>query len=245
MARQTGPRSQERLLLSIVSQPGYVAAALRFRQCPPPLLCDPHPRDLDRLGGGEGALWCRGRKLGAYDADENIEREAVRRQHGVSASFGALGQQFQKAAVIGGHRSLVAYVGADNWPAGIKHDGQRREQKDRRKQHQPDDRDDDVECPLGGSPQRKQCSLFAVAVCRAYFRFKLTNGSRSMTSLGRVAFGYSHGGDLRNLRAYLRATKRVYSSEVEEDLGRHNDRCWSIRAAAPDQIFIGVLINEA
>jgi hypothetical protein len=71
-----------------------------YRPARPTGLCDPGHGHLDRLAGGKRALRLRGRKLGAYDADEDIELKAVRQQQGIGAAVIACGQQFHPLAGV-------------------------------------------------------------------------------------------------------------------------------------------------
>jgi hypothetical protein len=54
---------------------------------PPTRVRDFDPRDLDWLAGGKRALGRHRRELGAYDADEDIELEAVRREQRIGAAI--------------------------------------------------------------------------------------------------------------------------------------------------------------
>jgi hypothetical protein len=53
---------------------------------------DLHPRSLDWLAGRERALGLRRGELGADDADQHVELEALGRQHGIGAAVGAPGR---------------------------------------------------------------------------------------------------------------------------------------------------------
>src|ERR1019366_336001 len=97
-------RVNSRCGLLICIGPDPPAFMLPLRQYPPPRVRDPHPRDLDRLAGGKDTLGRRRREPGAYDADQDIELEAVRGQQGVGAAVFAGGQQLKHAALISGHR---------------------------------------------------------------------------------------------------------------------------------------------
>src|ERR1019366_4371403 len=98
-------RVNSRCGLLICIEPVLPAFMLPLRQRPPPGFRDPYPRYLDRLAGGEGALWRRSGEPSLDHSDHQIEAEAMRHQEGGGAPVLAVGEQFEETAFISGHRA--------------------------------------------------------------------------------------------------------------------------------------------